>query len=427
MFVSEGLEITVRDSADRSQTVHRYRRAPIRIGRSELNDLHLQSGFVSQFHAVIEVVDDQIILRDLGSTNGSIVSGARISGEAVQLGQDKGVFAIMGLLLEVSKISISQVSPPKSKGAMNVTGLLRQPPDDLLRALEQARNASKEDPNREKLNGLYTNYRKTWDELRVAMQQSAMSLPAAERGAFFTQLSAQFPGVTGEADFHRMAESAGARSLMMRDPESEKAIALEGLKELFSEYVKDQVQPESADQIVAFLTRIRAVLDVFFKAYLPLRDGQRQFERDLAISGSGAKLHPVEQVDTPRRLSSVLLSLEQGDEDSAAVVEGTLADIMIHHIAMLNGVMRGARNILNEISPQAVQEYCEQLISRGTLSRGFVGAHKALWQAFEKRHGDLVGEEKQLFSLLFGRQFSQAYQEATVSPTDPGVRKTIPS
>src|SRR5690606_36095374 len=119
----------------------------------------------------------------------------------------------------------------------------------------------------------------------------------------------------------------------MRDPDNEKSIALEGLKELFAEYVKGQVQPETADDIVKFLTRIRAVLDVFFKAFLPLRDGQRQFERDLAING-GAKAHPVETANTPQMLSTTLLSLDQGEVDAAGVVESTLADIMIHHVAM---------------------------------------------------------------------------------------------
>jgi hypothetical protein len=211
---------------------------------------------------------------------------------------------------------------------------------------------------------------------------------------------------------------------MMRDTNREQAIALEGLKELHSEYVPDQIQPESADDLVRFLTRIRAVLDVFFKAFLPLRDGQRQFERDLALNVSGAKTHPVELADSPKKLSSILLRLNQGEDDSATVVEEAFADIMIHHVAMLNGVMRGVKNILGEFSPDSIRAYCDQLVSRGDISRGFGGAHKALWQAFEKRHLDLSGEEKQLFGLLFGRQFSQAYQEATVS--DEGVRTSIP-
>src|SRR5690606_38664813 len=126
--------------------------------------------------------------------------------------------------------------------------------------------------------------------------------------------------------------------------------------------------------------------------------------QELGIHGA-SKIHPVETVDKPSRLSAILLSLRQAEEDSVSVVEATLADIMIHHVAMLNGVMRGVRNLLAEISPSAVRSYADQLIARGTLSKGFLGADKALWQAFERKHADLVGEEKQLFALLFGLQF----------------------
>jgi len=422
--VAQGLEITVRDSTNNNtQTTYRFGKVPVRVGRNELNDLHLQFGYVSQFHAVIELIDGKIVLRDLGSTNGSIVSGARISGESITLGHESGTFIILTLIIEIRTISSSQVSPPKSKRAMNVTGLLKAPDPDLLQALARAAEAAPIDGKKEALlSSAYRNYRRAWDELRLELQASAMECPPEERGSFYTRLSNKYPGITGEADFHRMADVAGARSLMMRDAEQEKAIALEGLKELFSEYVKDQVPPESADDLVKFLTRIRAVLDVFFKAYLPLRDGQRQFERELAINGSTTATHAVEVADTPQRLSTILLGLQEASEDSAMVVEKTLADVMIHHVAMLNGVMRGVKNIIGEFSPDSVRAYCEQLISRGDLSRGFGGAHKVLWQAFEKRHADLSGEEKQLFGLLFGRQFSQAYQEA--ADLDSGSRSS---
>src|SRR5690606_39783450 len=97
-------------------------------------------------------------------------------------------------------------------------------------------------------------------------EEGTLMRRSEQRGLFFTPHCATFPRVTSEPDSHRMSDTAGPRSLLMRDPDNEKSIALEGLKELFSEYVKGQVQPETAGDIEKFLTRIRAVLDVFFKA-----------------------------------------------------------------------------------------------------------------------------------------------------------------
>ncbi len=50
----------------------------LRIGRGDHNDLRLQASSVSRTHAEIVVTGEQIELRDLGSSNGTWVNGARI-------------------------------------------------------------------------------------------------------------------------------------------------------------------------------------------------------------------------------------------------------------------------------------------------------------------------------------------------------------
>jgi hypothetical protein len=48
------------------------------IGRSTLNDIVLNDGTISQRHATIEYSRTGVLLRDLGSTNGSYVSGVAV-------------------------------------------------------------------------------------------------------------------------------------------------------------------------------------------------------------------------------------------------------------------------------------------------------------------------------------------------------------
>src|SRR3954469_1275931 len=55
-----------------------FERFPVRIGRNQLNDLHIDRAYVSQFHAAIDVRERQITVRDLGSTNGTVVNGQRL-------------------------------------------------------------------------------------------------------------------------------------------------------------------------------------------------------------------------------------------------------------------------------------------------------------------------------------------------------------
>jgi hypothetical protein len=424
--VVQGFEISVSNTVDKSQFVRRYRKQVVRIGRGDLNDLQIENGFVSQFHAVLEAVDGTIVLRDLGSTNGVIVGGIRHSSATVTLGHGVGVFAILSLVISVKIIEVSNIPPPESKRkAMAVTGLLEGPPAGLLEELIQASKEKGQPAEGANLAHLYGAYRKSWNELRVAVQQATMARQPDLRGAFLTKISSDYPAVTQEPDFHNMAAAGGSRYLAMRNPEKESAIALEGLKELSLEYVPQQVPPETPEQIVKFLTRVRGVLDVFFRAFLPLRDGQRQFEHELALRIGAPPTDLVSKAETPLALSNVLLRLEHEVEDPIGIVESIFADVMIHHVAMLNGVMKGVTSILNEISPDAVRTLAEQLVSRGVLSKGFGGNHKVLWAAFEKLHADLVGEEKHLFGLLFGRQFSQAYNEASVVPPGTGGGKRV--
>ena len=73
------LEVLVDDASDGTRKSFRFGRSPIRLGRSPLNDLPLPWGFVSHCHAVIQFDDACIQLVDLGSTNGTLVRGARLA------------------------------------------------------------------------------------------------------------------------------------------------------------------------------------------------------------------------------------------------------------------------------------------------------------------------------------------------------------
>ena len=46
-----------------------------RLGRNPTNDFRIPEGSVSSFHCEIQVQADQILVRDLGSTNGSFING----------------------------------------------------------------------------------------------------------------------------------------------------------------------------------------------------------------------------------------------------------------------------------------------------------------------------------------------------------------
>ncbi len=67
------------DRAQSGKTRHTYQAGKvIAIGRDAKNDVTLDHPHVSRFHAVIEITDQGSFIRDLNSTNGTYVDGARV-------------------------------------------------------------------------------------------------------------------------------------------------------------------------------------------------------------------------------------------------------------------------------------------------------------------------------------------------------------
>jgi type VI secretion system protein ImpI len=422
--VAHGLEVTIIDASSGTRTVRSFRKSSVRIGRNPLNDLHVEQPFVSQFHAVVESEGTGLVLRDLGSTNGSMVEGKKLSGTSIVLPAVQPAFSVLQLTFQVRVVPLELV-PQSKKRPMAVTGLLQKPPADFLAGL---RAGLQVDPDEQaRLRQLYEAYRSTWATLMNAMQEAALARPPAQRTGFVSQLSSDLPAVSMEPDYHRLAADAGCNGITMRNGAAEERIAAEGLREFAMEFMPSVPPPESGDEIVKFLTRLRETLDVFFKAFVPLRDGHRQFRTDLGIPAQAhGRADVVERAASPQELSAALLD-PRNSADVLGYVESTFADMMIHHVAMLNGVMTGVKGLLQELSPETIKEGAEKGGGREYFGLGGPGP-KQYWQEYQKRYGDVAEEEKRLFKLLFGRQFSVAYsQAASENRTSSSDRISRPS
>jgi pSer/pThr/pTyr-binding forkhead associated (FHA) protein len=89
------LSLAIIDGPD-SGSVYRIEKPRVTIGRANA-DLTLNDTEASRQHAAIEVRDTIILLEDLGSTNGTILDGRRIT-EATEL-PDKAEFVVGGTTL----------------------------------------------------------------------------------------------------------------------------------------------------------------------------------------------------------------------------------------------------------------------------------------------------------------------------------------
>jgi type VI secretion system protein ImpI len=79
---------------------------------------------------------------------------------------------------------------------------------------------------------------------------------------------------------------------------------------------------------------------------------------------------------------------------------------MTHQVATMNGVMEGVKQLLQNLSPDAIEQSYERKGRRGGL---FSNKFEGLWKEYLTIHGDYLGEDKETFLIIFGPQFSRAY------------------
>lgn len=432
-----GLKLTTEDTKSGQKASHTFGQFPVRIGRSPLNDLPLGEAFVSQFHAVVEVDGDRVLLRDLGSSNGtSLGEGKAPPHELIDLATTQGAFAIksLGFRAELVEVSGEEVAAHRRQkplldpsavraaqgmvatvivgdddaaavagGERGSSGTLSEPPpasdlDERVRAVAAANNA----------------FREGWPQVRAALARGAEGLSPADKARFFEGLRGAIPGLVREPDFQQLAtgKKPGENDAELAD------VAYRAVLELARGYFP--VRPlKTKEDVVRFLTNVRDVLDVFFRGFIPLRDGHRQFETELDIRRDPKNSQhddpvaaAVGKANTAPSLGARLLGWETDTTSGLRALEGTFADVMIHQLALMNGVMRGVKSLLRELSPETVDQNLEELAKKG--EGGFrLGPYrfKRLWDVYAARHADVDDGEKRTFQLLFGAQFAQSYAQ----------------
>ncbi len=95
-------ELTVRISGSASERTLTFSESPVRIGRNQLNDISIDDPFVSEWHGMIRFDDAGIVYADLGSTNGTVVAGARLGKNVPTTLTDKS-----GILLGRIEVAVS--------------------------------------------------------------------------------------------------------------------------------------------------------------------------------------------------------------------------------------------------------------------------------------------------------------------------------
>lgn len=391
-----------------------FQRLPVRIGRSPLNDLHLDFPSVSAFHAVLEEHDGQVMLRDLGSKNGTRVkSGLLPPNQLVDLSQHRNQFAILPVLLttfpiqaEVNKAPIGPKNVLKSATTMFELSPLASsqaiapPSQDFQRILDTLASAvaMSRDANH---------------AMMKQIEGALASTSADARSSLAEQIGKRFPDIAQRPEGRALLNRhAPAIAFSAQSPE----LVVEAIKEIAEQQMPTLGAPERPEELGTYLTQVNEALRVFLECFLQLREGWRQTESEFGIGKRRLPTDDLSAATNTEGLAHFLFDWRNRDFSAAQDLERAFADMMINHVALIGGVKEGAKSVVQELSPEAIEQEANDPKHAGTGSWWPFGRHQKLWSIYCARHADMA-EEQRLFRVLFGRAFGEVFNEFRDRPT----------
>ncbi|MFO0757166.1 MAG: type VI secretion system-associated FHA domain protein [Byssovorax sp.] len=392
-----------------------FERFPVRIGRNQLNDLHIDRPYVSQFHAAIDIRDRQIFIRDLGSTNGTVYLGRRLARD-----QPVEITAQPEINIGPIVLRMGLVEAQKQQASAKEGTVLDMDGGGAAAAQQMARPKpippGAEDPFIRQLLPYIEAYRTAWGAVYRVIYDHLTRLPAELRTNYLKRIGLEHPAVNLEADFQKIAQYYGVDPRTLGELGPPQA-ALAALTELARTLVPNAKPPEDVPGILTFARRLRDTMEICFKSFISLRDGLQEFEVEvLGRERQSTSGDMVKMAKDVKELGSVLLS-PAGGTDAPRQLYDIFVEVMSHQVAMLDGVMAGVKDLLVKLSPRSLEDETER---SGRKTGIFSNKYEALWKHYENRHGDYSGEDKQLFLIIFGPQFARGYDKAAAEDKGPG-------
>ncbi|QSQ15054.1 FHA domain-containing protein [Myxococcus landrumensis] len=264
---------------------------------------------------------------------------------------------------------------------------------------------------------LYTAYRNAWQALHSAMVRQGEGLAENERPSLVGQIQRRLSGVVHEPQFGEFARSLGV-AVPQGSGGTSSGVSMSGVqgapprldvmaRELLGQFVRSYLPGskglESGADIDRFLERLAGVLETFGRAFVELRQGHDQFGQEMAVA-MVRDVTPLSKSKNTREVLRYLLDWKAADgAERVQELKSGFGDVMIHQIALLNGMREGVRALLQRLS-QGGEEGEGSFLSK---LWPFGASTRLKWLEEEIRR--LSEEERELTKALFGQEFAKAY------------------
>ncbi len=411
------LFISVENKLTNETVTYTFASSPIRVGRNPLNDLRLHFPFVSEWHAIIRFDSGHSHYIDLGSTNGSRIDQTRMPKNVLtEVGQDTQL-SIVSIVLRFSR------TPPATGVVAQAAGIapnpIPRPPSERVSRLYLAAVSREETETSASLgantlvhaqqqafveNALrplgpnYEAYRQAWDETQKQLMTCMQDMTRAQKAIAIKHVAKSFPHMSCEPEFQEMARQSGE----VPAPTGKSETVSPSLLRLADAFLPRTLSIRNRQDEERFAGRIANVLEGFGGALVELLKGHQQFGEQMAVR---AMVNPsvLQRSRSSREILAYLLDWREGADERMQELISAFADLMIHQVALLNGVVEGAKGMLSEISPEAIVEQSKNLGGAWGFGSG------KYWQLFTERFSELANDDSRITRSVFGRNFARAY------------------
>jgi type VI secretion system protein ImpI len=392
-----------------------FTKSPVRIGRNALNDFTVPRGFVSQWHATVEFDLGRTIFRDLGSTNGTQMEGKRLTTEPVIRPASESLSLQIGSLT----LSISR-GPALRKGRIREAGEAFPGGGPLPPFLPEA---AAEDAGTKtasfamgqvtaslgSLKQQLSEAQDVWNRAFSNLEEALENMSPGDREVALPLLLLRNRQLAEHARFQRLA--AKYKCPLPGEVGADHAAGVL-LRAMSKYYTPNSPAADSAQSVEELVTRLVVLLESFSNAFIQLRRGQEEFGSEMAVR-TVEESSMINNLEDPRELVGYLLGSEDSDRERVQELVASYADVMIHQVALLNGMMEGVRSMLVRIGPSAISR---AMGGKPGAGGGLFASRReaANWREYQRRHEELTEEDSSISRALFGEEFARAYASVGV-------------
>lgn len=429
------LLVRISEGATGQERVLTFDASPVRLGRHPGAELVIAEPFVSQWHAQINFLGTDVTVTDLGSTNGTSLNGDRLPAQTpmrltsaqdvVQIGSIRITFGFTGTAEASEPPPLVHYVHPSPSGGHKV--VLRVRVDEGMGAPERIMSfeSSPVRFGRNKLNEVVFEQPFVSQFHALARFQGAhitvMDLGSTNGTVVNGQrLQAQTPmplmspsDVVQIGSIRLRFEPEAQIEQVMLEPSFVTSGAFEADEEtiyLFNaaDWLTElRGLPKGAEtdaaQVRRMMKRVAQLLQTFSRSYVELRDGFEQFGNEMGLKMT-VEHTMLNAAKTQGDVLDYLLDQDVASDERVGELKRAFTDLALHQVALLNGVMAGVRELLQELGPDK---------RWGTFSASSVLSE------IEKKRSALL-EEDRFSRVVFGRAFARAYFAVTGEKDEDG-------